>query len=134
MRRVLLSSISYFAIVFAVGFVVGTIRVVLLEPWMGKTYAVACEMPLMLITIIVVARWLPSRLGLKMKVLPLAMMGLGALVLQQLADFAFGSLFRGIALEEQLAYLSTPPGFIYLVLLVIFLGAPLAANLGRLRV
>lgn len=132
MRRVVLSSLGYFAIVFAAGFGFGAVRVLWLEPQVGKTYAVACEAPLMAIVIFLAARSLPARLGLEMRVWPLCLMGLGALALQQMADFVLGIFLRGMPAAEQLAYLATPAGLIYMGLLALFAGMPLLANFSRL--
>ena len=51
-------------------------------------------------------------------------MGIGALLLQQLADFAVGIGLRGIAAAEQFAYLWTPAGRIYVAALVAFAAMP----------
>lgn len=126
--RVLLASGSYFLIIFASGFLLGTTRVIWIEPWVGKTLAVACEMPLMLGAIFAVARWLPKRLGMDVRFWPLLSMGLGALFLQQIADFGVGTLVRGISAADQLAYLATPAGLIYLGLLAVFAMMPVLVN------
>jgi hypothetical protein len=55
-------------------------------------------------------------------------MGLGALILQQIADFAAGSVLRGITPLEQIARLSTPAGLMYLALVLSFAGMPVLAN------
>jgi hypothetical protein len=47
--------------------------------------------------------------------------GVGALVLQQLADFAFGIFLRGITPAQQLAHLATLAGLIYVELLIAFM-------------
>jgi hypothetical protein len=43
--RILTSACLYFVIVFGVGFLLGPIRVLWLDPWLGKTAAVAVEAP-----------------------------------------------------------------------------------------
>jgi|SRR5215468_3608871 len=95
--RVAAAAALYFAIVFCVGFVLGPIRVLWLEPSLGKTAAVLCEAPLLLIAMILAARWVPARVGLRTDFSRLAMMGIGALGLQQIADFAVGVFLRGLS-------------------------------------
>jgi len=58
----------------------------------------------------------------------LAAMGIVALFLQQLADFALGIVLRGNTLSQHFAHLATPAGLIYVVLLIAFAAMPLAAN------
>jgi hypothetical protein len=119
----------YFAVVFSVGFLLGPIRVLWLEPKLGPTIASLCEAPFLLIAMVVAARWVPDFMRLRQGWAPLALMGGGALVLQQLADFAVGISLRGLAPSEQLAHFSTAPGLIYGGLLVAFSAMPIVVNL-----
>jgi hypothetical protein len=58
----------------------------------------------------------------------LALMGLDALLLQQLADFAVGIGLRGLSASEQLSHFATPQGLIYAALLIAFVAMPSLAN------
>jgi hypothetical protein len=58
----------------------------------------------------------------------LVAIGLGALVLQQLADFAVGTLLRGLSPSEQLQNFATPAGVIYATLLLLFAAMPWLVN------
>jgi len=128
-----LAAILYMAIVFAAGFVLGATRVLALEPRLGETIATLCEAPLLLIVMVLVARWLPARLKVPPTVGPLAAMGIGALVLQQLTDVVLGAALRGMTLRDQLAHLTTPAGAIYLALVIAFAAMPVLANWPKLR-
>jgi hypothetical protein len=64
--RVLKAGSLYFALVFAVGFVLGTIRTVWLVPRVGARAAELMEMPIMLAVTIVAARWTVLRLAVPM--------------------------------------------------------------------
>ena len=55
-------------------------------------------------------------------------MGVGALVLQELADFGVGTFLRGITPAQPYAQLARPAGLIYLALLVVFAAMPIVAN------
>ena len=118
----------YFLIVFGVGFLLGPVRVLWLEPRLGETAAVLCEAPFLLVAIVFAARWLPKYLRLRTNVPALLGMGLGALFLQQCTEFALAGLLRGITPAEQIAHLSTPAGMIYLALLIAFAAMPVLAN------
>ena len=74
------------------------------------------------------ARWVPKKVGLSKNLGSLAAMGIGALIFQQIADFAVGIGLRGMMPAEQLAYLVTPAGFIYVALLVAFAFMPALVN------
>lgn len=58
------AGVLYFAIVFAVGFVLGTIRTLWVVPRVGERKAELMEMPIMLAVTIVTARWTVLRLAL----------------------------------------------------------------------
>ena len=110
------------------GFVLGPIRVLWLEPRLGHLLATACEAPFLLAAMVVAARWVPRAVRLEKTLAPLALMGLGALLLQQIADFAVGIGLRGISLSEQLAHFATPEGVIYAALLAAFAAMPALLN------
>lgn len=122
------AALLYFVIVFSVGFMLGTVRVLLLEPRLGPVVAVLCEAPILLVAMIAAALWVPRVLGLARDVRAMASIGLGALVLQQVAEFVLGYALRGLGAAEQLAKFSTPEGLIYLALLAMFAVMPLLAN------
>jgi len=115
----------------AVGLALGPIRVLWLEPRLGVTLAVLCETPFLLAAMIFAARWVPRKTGLGNDLAPLALMGIGALALQQAADLGVGIWLRGLAPGQQYAGLATPAGAVYLALLVVFAVLPAALNAGR---
>jgi len=131
MRAIVTAALLYFAVVFGAGFLLGTIRVLVTEPRWGAFAATLCEAPFMLVAIFVGARWAPWTAGVKADPMPLVMVGLGALVLQQAADLVVGLGLRGMSLSAQLAHFATPEGKIYALLIVVFAVMPLVA--GRLR-
>ena len=130
--RIIAVGMSYFLMVFGVGFLLGPIRVYLLEPKLGETIATLCEAPFLLIVIVLAARWLPKRSNMRMSVASLAAVGLGGLFLQQLADVVVGSLLRGITPAQQLSHLATPAGLIYMGLLLAYVVMPVLVNWPRL--
>jgi hypothetical protein len=99
-----------------------------LEPRLGKSIAVLCEMPFLLTAMVLAVRWLPGLARLSGARGPLAMVGVGALILQQLADFIVGIMLRGLTLSEQLQNFATPAGVIYAVALLLFAAMPVLVN------
>ena len=130
--RIIAVAMLYFLMVFGVGFLLGPMRVYLLEPRLGETMATLCEAPFLLIVIVLAARWLPKRSNMRMSVASLAAVGLGGLFLQQLADVVVGSLLRGITPAQQLSHLATPAGLIYMGLLLAYVVMPVLVNWPRL--
>lgn len=102
---VLRLGVLYFAIVFALGFVLGVARVLLQVPRLGETAAVALELPLML-----AASWFICALLLRRRALAVPSawaMGAIAFVCLMLAEAALGVGLAGRSLPEHLArYLS----------------------------
>lgn len=123
--RIAAAAALYFAIVYGVAFALGTVRVLWLEPRLGPILATACEAPFLLAAMAVVAPWVVRLMRLPQDRVSLLMMGVGALALQQVADFALGVGLRGIGPSEQLAQFTTPQGLIYAALLVAFVAMPL---------
>jgi hypothetical protein len=129
MRRVAAAAALYFAIVYGVGFVLGPVRVLWLEPRLGATLAVLCEAPLLLLAIVLAARRVPRRMGLGGDPVALWGMGVAALALQQAADLGPGIGLRGITPAGQLRQFATPAGLVYAALLLAFAAMP--ALIGR---
>jgi hypothetical protein len=125
---ILTAACLYFAAVFGAGFVLGPIRVLLLEPRVGPVAAVLCEAPLLLAAMVLAARWAPRVAGVETRRASLLLIGLGALVLQQAADIGVGLWLRGIGIADQLARLATVEGRIYLLLLVLFVLMPVLVH------
>ena len=126
--RVTLAMLFYFGLVFGVGFALGPIRVLWLEPRFGPIIATACEAPFMLLAILVAARWVPRVLNIRRDPKTLVLIGVGSLVLLQIADFTIGFWLRGISPKEQFVQLLTGQGNIYVVLLALFAIMPWASN------
>jgi hypothetical protein len=109
--RLAAAVVLYFLIVFVVGFVLGPIHMLRFERSRGKTVAVLCEAPPLLIAMILAARWVPAKAGSGTDRWSLVAMGIGALALQQIADFAVGVILRGLSPGAQLAIFKTPVSF-----------------------
>jgi hypothetical protein len=68
----------YAIIVFLIGFILGTIRVLLLAPRLGETTAVLVEAPMILAASWFVCRWWADRLDVTRTVLARSLTGLVA--------------------------------------------------------
>jgi hypothetical protein len=129
--RIALAILLYFGVVFGAGFLLGPIRVVWLEPRLGPILATACEAPFLLMAMLAAARWVPRVLNIRQDPKALILVGIGALILLQVADFTVGFWLRGITPTEQIAQFRTGQGSIYAGLLALFAIMPWAANCWR---
>lgn len=125
-----LAGCVYFVIVFAAGFVMGTLRVLLVEPAVGDTVAVLLEIPVMLAIAWFVSRrtivWFAVRDRLRSR---LAMGGL-AFALLMVAEIGVSVLaFERTVVEHFQVYL-TVPALLGLAAQIAFALFP-AAQLGR---
>ena len=125
---ILKAALSYFAIVFTVGFLCGAIRVVMLEPMFGPTAAVLFEAPILLMAMLYAARFVPRRLRLVPTSAAHLGMGFAALMLVLLADLGVGVIVRHLSFAEIVATVSTPVGRIYAALLLLFALMPWLVN------
>jgi hypothetical protein len=127
--RIVSTAALYFALVFLVGLVLGPIRVLWLEPVLGRTIAVLCETPFLLAAIWFAARYAPRWTHMQGGWPGYVGVGLLALVFQQIADLAVGFGLRGMTLNDQLSFFATPAGYVYAFNLVVFTLAPALARL-----
>lgn len=112
-QMIVRAALSYFAAVFAVAFVAGTVRTLAVAPRIGEFPAVALELPVILAVSWVVAgrvlrRW-PVAVG---GVPALLAMGLLAFAVLILAEAALAVLAFGQSLPGWLAGLATPAGLL----------------------
>lgn len=118
--RHLKAGLSYFALVFGSGFVLGSIRVPLLVPRLGVRNAELAEMPLMLIAIVLGARFVvrhfavPPTPGARLRV------GLLALTLMVVAEASFVRVLQDQSVAQYVAGRDPVSGLAYLVMLVVF--------------
>lgn len=123
--RVPLAALIYFALVFAVGFLLGPPRVLWFEPWLGGAIAVLLEAPLLTSAMWFAARAASDWARVEGGWVSYLCIGVIALALQQVADLAVGFGLRGMTLTDQLTYFATPAGMIYAFTLVVFALMPL---------
>ena len=107
--RLILPAAAYFALVFAAGSALGTLRTLVLVPQLGELRAVVLELPVMLIigwraAGYVLRRWPLRRLGEQ-----LAMGGL-AFAMLLLAELALSLFAFDRSLAEHLAHYAGRPG------------------------
>jgi hypothetical protein len=99
------AGLAYFALVFAIAFLLGTVRTLWIAPALGATNAVLVELPVMLAASWFIARWLVRRMAIKsvkeqmtmgvtaFATLMLAELGLAVVLLNQTAAVWFRELF-----------------------------------------
>jgi hypothetical protein len=122
------AGLAYAGLVFAAGFVLGTVRVLALAPAVGPLAAVALELPVMLALSWIAARIVLARLPVPARPGPRLAMGAVALAALLGAEAALGVLGFGQSLAAWAAGLVTPEGMLGLA------GQGLFALLPRLMI
>ena len=123
----------YFAAVFALGFVLGTLRALWLAPMLGALAAVLIELPVMLAASYGAARWLIGRellAGRGFGSGQALAMGLLAFVLLMLAEAGLADVLAGQGPGEWLAAMARPAGLAGLAGQILFALIPLLARRG----
>lgn len=122
--RVVKAGGLYFVLVFGAGFVLGTIRQLLVIPRLGVMWAELLEMPLMLVVIVAAARWVVRRLSVPPK--RGARLGMGGVALALLLGAEIGVVLelRGLTLAEYVAQREPVSGVVYLVMLAVYAATP----------
>lgn len=115
----------YFAIVFAVGFALGTVRVLWLVPALGERWAELSEMPLMWLASYLAARYLMRRSRDGLCWTGALWTGLLALVLLLAVEFTLVLGLRGLTLSDYLASRDWVSGTAYMVSLLAYAVMPL---------
>ena len=121
--RILKAGLLYFLFVFAVGFVLGPIRIFWLSPKIGERYAELLETPVMLCVIFLSARWIVRRRNLDGW--SCLGMGLFSLALLLTTEFSVVLRLRNLSLDEYLAARDPVSGSVYYISLLLFALMPL---------
>jgi hypothetical protein len=117
--------VLYFVLVFAAGFVLGTIRTFWVVPRLGVRTAELMEAPIMLGVSILVARWVVRHVGigpLWSRRLALGGIALGFMLL---AEFAFVLSVRGLTIREYFESRDPVSGTVYFMTLSAFSVIPI---------
>jgi hypothetical protein len=99
-----LAGFAYFAVVFAAGFVLGTLRVFLLIPWLGETAAVLIELPVILVVAWVACRRLVGAFDVASELAPRLVMGGTAFLSLMGTELIFSVLTFGRTVADHLAH------------------------------
>ncbi len=118
--RIAIAALAYFAIAFAVGFGLGTLRVLWVAPALGERLAELAELPLMVLACALAARWICARLRVPDGAGPRLAMGALALALLLAVEFTVVLALRGLTLETYLASRDPVSGTAYALSLLAF--------------
>ncbi len=125
MSRTLTSATVYCLALFALGFVLGTIRVLFLAPQIGEMGATLVEVPVMLGAAFFLCRWVVGRWLVSPELAARCGMAFWFLVLLFLLETLVGVALFGRTMSDTLAGLATPAGLIGLTAQVIAALLPL---------
>jgi len=121
------AGVIYFLLLFAVGWILGPIRELWAVPHFGPTVGLLFEAVIMLIAMIVAARWVIRRFDVPRTLPATISMGLIAIGLLFPAEIAGVVWVRGLSLQEYVASFVTAPGVISLVMFLLFAAMPTLA-------
>jgi hypothetical protein len=119
------AGVAYFLVVFGAGFVLGPIRILWVVPQHDMRTAELLEVPIMLIIIVLAARWVVRRFSLPLAVSARLGMGFVALALLLIAEVTLVLWLRGMSIREYLVTRDPISGTAYLIALGIFAVMPL---------
>ena len=112
MAAALRAGLVYFALIFAAGFLLGTLRVFVVLPHLGPTIAVLIELPVILAICWFAAKWIIEKLAVPAVTADRLVMGVLAFVCLILAETILATAGVGQMLVGDLTILATPQGVI----------------------
>ena len=123
--RIVLAATAYFAIVFAGGFVLGAIRMLVLAPRIGALAAVLVEAPIMIAIAWGGCRWLLGRFAIGPAPGGRLAMGAVAFALLIVAELILAVTVFGASAVDFVAAYGTPAGAVGLAAQLVFAAMPL---------
>jgi len=118
--RILKPALLYFILVLGTGFVLGSIRVPFVVPRLGERYAELLEMPIMLASILLSARYVVQRFALPRSILIRLSVGFVALGLSVIAELLLAAILQGRSVAQYIASRDPVSGGVYLGMLLLF--------------
>ncbi len=122
--RAFRAGVIYFLLVFAVGWILGPIRELWAVPHFGRMAATLSEAVIMLIAMMVAARWVIRRFEVPQTLSDTLSIGLISIGLLLPAEIAGVVWVRGLSPREYLATFVTAPGVISLLMFLVFGAMP----------
>ncbi len=112
MKNALIASTVYFLGLFALGFALGTVRVMLIVPRFGQFTATVAEAPFMLVAAFFICRWAVRHWRVPRTTEIRAAMVLWFLALLFIFETLMGAALFGLTLDAQWARLATLAGLL----------------------
>jgi len=119
----MIRAVVYFGLVFGVGFLLGTVRVLALVPNIGERWAELAEAPCMLVATYYAARFVVRKFPAP-DAAQYLVSGAAALVLLVLVEFSVVLGIRGLSIGEYFAQRDPVAGTVYVLLLAVFAAMP----------
>jgi hypothetical protein len=130
-RQIAAPALTYFALVFGAGFLLGILRVFWLAPVLGARAAELAETPVMLIVIFFAARWIAKHFAVPSSATVRLSIGLIALVCLLAVEFTVVLWLQGITIRESIAKRDAVSGAVYAASLILFALMPLFVGPAR---
>ena len=118
---ILKAAVVYFALVFSAGFVLGPIRILFIVPRFGVRLAELMEFPVMLVVIVLAARWLVRKFQLAAHAWLVGFLALGLMIA---FEFTLVLWLRGLTLSEYFRERDPVAGVVYYLMLLVFAPMP----------
>lgn len=128
--RIAAAGAAYFALAFAAGFALGTIRVLAVVPRIGERAAELVEAPLMLAVVVAAARFVVRRFVPGAPAAARLAVGLVGVVLLLAVEFTVVLALRGLSLAGYFAGRDPVAGAVYVALLALFAVMPALVQRG----
>lgn len=127
MKHIVLCGCIYFMAVFFAGFILGIMRVLLLEPVLGDRWSEIIEAPLMIVVIFSVSFYIHHHMLIK-KSLDAFLVGAIAITLMLAAETIVMLHVRKLTWQQYFETRDPIAGIIYAILLIIFTICPLITS------
>ena len=128
MKQALRAGFVYFALVFAAGFAIGTVRTIFLVPRTGESRAVLLELPFMLAISWLACRYIITRCAVPSNTAARSAMGAMAFALLMIAEAVLSITVFGRSLWQHLQTFVATSGLLSLSAQILFALFPAVQN------